>query len=157
MFLLVVIVRKAKAFRNLGDHIFLCFNVRRLPCGKAVVPCMPTDLSIKCTVSTRGSSAIVSFCDAPSNDHQPCLCLLPTFLEDVERCSNGVPGVETTGICCKAGCGTCGGDGCSTRALGFGQYDCCVGHISRSGVSCGDSVAAPCIVDAGGHKNVVAT
>lgn len=39
------------------------------------------------------------------------------------------------------------GDGCSTRAPGLGEYDCCVGSISSVGVLCGDSVSAPCIVD----------
>eukprot|EP00903_Cladosiphon_okamuranus_P006313 g6189.t2 len=67
--------------------------------------------------------------------------------EDAERCSNGIPGVESTGICCAEECGTCGGTGCSTRVPGFGQYDCCVGPISRVGVSCGVSVEAPCIVE----------
>lgn len=66
-----------------------------------------------------------------------------------QTCSNGIPGVEAAGVCCKAECGTCGGTGCSTRVPGFGQYDCCVGPIVDTGVSCGDSVAAPCIIDEG--------
>lgn len=84
---------------------------------------------------------------------RPVACFF--FHEDVERCSNGVPGVESTGICCRGECGTCGGTGCSTRVAGYGQYDCCVGPISRTGASCGDSVAAPCIIGEGGHKYTV--
>lgn len=60
-------------------------------------------------------------------------------------CSNGVPGVETDGICCEAQCGTCGGSGCDQRP--GGKSGCCTGTIEDSDDYCSDTNAAPCIVD----------
>lgn len=33
-------------------------------------------------------------------------------------CSNDVVGVESDGVCCDIGCGTCGGSGCAKRPGG---------------------------------------
>ncbi|CAN0538120.1 unnamed protein product, partial [Scytosiphon promiscuus] len=33
-------------------------------------------------------------------------------------CNNGLPGTQTGDVCCDAGCGECGGDGCGTRPGG---------------------------------------
>ena len=66
-------------------------------------------------------------------------------------CSNGIAGVESSDVCCMAECGTCGGAGCGRRGQGAGLTadDCCVGRIRDAGVFCGDSGAAPCIIDGG--------
>ena len=49
----------------------------------------------------------------------PHLRLRHSLLDVPEMlCSNGVPGVEEDGICCKAQCGTCGGSGCGGRPGG---------------------------------------
>ncbi|CAN0466612.1 unnamed protein product, partial [Hapterophycus canaliculatus] len=42
-----------------------------------------------------------------------------------------------------AGCGTCGGSGCSDRGGGLTGDDCCTSDIEAAGVVCG---SAPCIV-----------
>ncbi len=56
-------------------------------------------------------------------------------------CASGVP----SGLsCCEAGCGTCGGPGCSGRP--GGASGCCTGHVSESGRSC-QVVGAPCMLD----------
>ena len=41
--------------------------------------------------------------------------------------------------------------GCSSRAadFGLGADDCCIGSIMDSGVSCNDTMEAPCIIDLG--------
>ena len=64
-------------------------------------------------------------------------------------CSNGITGVEASGMCCALGCGTCGGPGCGKRgaADGLTAADCCVSRIRRSGVFCDVSGTAPCIID----------
>lgn len=57
----------------------------------------------------------------PSNDHQiPATDMM---------CSNGLFGVESSNglVCCDAGCGTCGGVGCSKfGAPDLDAFDCCV-------------------------------
>ena len=66
-----------------------------------------------------------------------------------EECSNGISGVEASGMCCTLGCGTCGGRGCGRRgaADGLTAADCCTSRIRRSGVFCDDTLTAPCIID----------
>ena len=66
-------------------------------------------------------------------------------------CSNGLDGVETSGVCCVAECGTCGGSGCGSRAqaAGLTAADCCVGRITDENVYCDDSEVAPCIIGSG--------
>lgn len=73
----------------------------------------------------------------------------PTPMTDSTTCSTGIAGVERDGYCCSLGCGICGGYGCSKRAreAGLMSKDCCISRISNSGVYCGDSGAAPCIID----------
>ena len=63
-------------------------------------------------------------------------------------CSNGLDGVETSGVYCVAECGTCGGSGCGSRAqaAGLTAADCCVGRIRDENVYCDDSEVAPCII-----------
>ena len=64
-------------------------------------------------------------------------------------CSNGIAGVEASGMCCTLGCGTCGGPGCGSRgaADGLTAEDCCAWRIRDSGVFCDVSGTAPCIID----------
>ncbi|CAM9838955.1 unnamed protein product [Ectocarpus fasciculatus] len=56
-------------------------------------------------------------------------------------CSNGVPGIEASGVCCEASCGQCGGSGCSS--VGNGAGSCCTSTIRESGELCG---VAPCVL-----------
>ncbi|CAB1096849.1 MEP10 [Ectocarpus sp. CCAP 1310/34] len=53
-------------------------------------------------------------------------------------------GVLKGDYCCSAGCGECGGSGCSDRGGGLTGADCCTSDISNL---CSDTGAAPCIVD----------
>ena len=66
-------------------------------------------------------------------------------------CSNGIAGVENSDVCCAAGCGTCGGSGCSRRAqsAGLTADDCCLGPIRDANVFCDESDTAPCILGSG--------
>ncbi|CAN0310628.1 unnamed protein product, partial [Ascophyllum nodosum] len=43
--------------------------------------------------------------------------------------SNGLPGIEVSGICCAPGCPQCGGVGCGSLAftVGLTASDCCIG------------------------------
>ncbi|CAN0410370.1 unnamed protein product, partial [Ascophyllum nodosum] len=63
----------------------------------------------------------------------------------VTPCSNGLPGVELGDVCCPESCGTCGGVGCSSRP--GGAYECCTSDIKSLGLKCGDTGAAPCLMD----------
>jgi hypothetical protein len=54
-----------------------------------------------------------------------------------------VTGIQSGGVCCPPGCGTCGGTGCSGRP--GGPANCCSGAILNSGVSCADSMP-PCVM-----------
>ena len=63
----------------------------------------------------------------------------------VTPCSNGLPGVELEDVCCPESCGTCGGVGCSSRP--GGAYECCTSDIKSLGLKCGDTGAAPCLMD----------
>ncbi|CAN0417845.1 unnamed protein product [Pylaiella littoralis] len=84
------------------------------------------------TPSVRGSARSLASSSAP------------------DMCSNGVAGVEDgdAKVCCVAGCGGCGGVGCSTMASQYGAADCCIGPIEESGIWCSESGTAPCIIDA---------
>eukprot|EP00752_Nemacystus_decipiens_P009493 g8487.t1 len=70
--------------------------------------------------------------------------LLPSALAQ-DTCSNGLAGIEFKEVCCDAGCGQCGGSGCSSRP--GGGSSCCYGAIRNSGVLCSENPVAPCIVD----------
>lgn len=52
-------------------------------------------------------------------------------------------GLQSSGACCAASCGTCGGPGCSQRP--GGTASCCTGAINDSGVFC-TLANAPCIL-----------
>jgi hypothetical protein len=52
-------------------------------------------------------------------------------------------GIASGNVCCKASCGTCGGNGCSSRS--GGSAGCCGGTISTSARYCLD-VGPPCIM-----------
>ncbi|CAM9759794.1 unnamed protein product [Ascophyllum nodosum] len=71
-------------------------------------------------------------------------------------CSNGIAGVEASGMCCTLGCGTCGGPGCGSRgaADGLTAEDCCAWRIRDSGVFCDVSGTAPCIIDSSSTETV---
>ena len=47
----------------------------------------------------------------------------------------------------QAGCGTCGGSGCSNRGGGLTGYDCCQSKIVESGRLCSVTGEAPCFMD----------
>eukprot|EP00752_Nemacystus_decipiens_P013623 g12081.t1 len=65
-------------------------------------------------------------------------------------CSNGLPGIQSRGVCCPVACGRCGGIGCSQsgggKSEGLGEKFCCTSDILGGGKACSDSVSAPCIV-----------
>lgn len=65
-------------------------------------------------------------------------------------CSNDLPGVEAKGVCCKAGCGECGGPNCG-QVPGLTGDDCCTSTIQNSNVTCSQAGAAPCILDPEGE------
>ncbi|CAM9595723.1 unnamed protein product [Ectocarpus sp. 4 AP-2014] len=48
--------------------------------------------------------------------------------------------------CCSAGCGECGGSGCSDRGGGLTGADCCTSDILAAGKACG---SAPCLLEEG--------
>ncbi|CAM9499658.1 unnamed protein product [Ectocarpus fasciculatus] len=68
-----------------------------------------------------------------------------------DTCTNtdGVAGISSANgdVCCASACGQCGGRDCTEAALtaGLGDGDCCVSDITKEGVMCADSGAAPCI------------
>ncbi|CAB1103155.1 unnamed protein product [Ectocarpus sp. CCAP 1310/34] len=66
---------------------------------------------------------------------------------DMERCSNGVYGIESSNglACCALTCGSCGGVGCSRRP--GGSYDCCESEIVEEGEACAATGASPCYMD----------
>ncbi|CBJ26487.1 hypothetical protein Esi_0034_0004 [Ectocarpus siliculosus] len=66
---------------------------------------------------------------------------------DIERCSNGVYGIESSNgkACCALTCGSCGGVGCSGRP--GGSYDCCESEIVEEGEACAATGASPCYID----------
>ena len=47
----------------------------------------------------------------------------------------------------QAGCGECGGSGCSSRGSGLDGDDCCQSNIKKNGDKCSETGTAPCIVD----------
>ena len=52
-------------------------------------------------------------------------------------------------VCCAAGCGECGGVGCSDRGGGLDKYDCCTSDIREAGSLCSVTGKAPCLVEGG--------
>eukprot|EP00752_Nemacystus_decipiens_P001722 g1665.t1 len=70
----------------------------------------------------------------------------PCIIGDApDTCSNGIEGIDANGVvCCPLSCGECAGEGCALRP--GGSSDCCGGTIKESGVYCGDSGVAPCII-----------
>lgn len=71
-------------------------------------------------------------------------------IADSSTCSNGIIGIESSNgaICCVAGCGQCGGVGCSTAGLpDYDAFDCCVTEILDFGVACSVTGTAPCYID----------
>eukprot|EP00903_Cladosiphon_okamuranus_P020236 g18573.t1 len=74
----------------------------------------------------------------------------PAPMTDGDMCMAGVPGLllkET--ICCPISCGTCAGDGCSSRDGGddfTGTQACCESGVKSLGRVCSDTVGAPCVV-----------
>ena len=58
-------------------------------------------------------------------------------------------------VCCAAGCGECGGVGCSDRGGGLDKYDCCVSDIRIAGSLCSVTGEAPCLVDRGEQHSVL--
>ena len=73
------------------------------------------------------------------------------LLNTADTCSNGITGVEESGVCCVLECGTCGGRGCGSRGrdFGLGGSDCCSRLIDEFGVLCSSAGTAPCIIDDG--------
>ena len=47
----------------------------------------------------------------------------------------------------QAGCGECGGSGCSSRGGGLSGDDCCTSDIEEAGNLCSATGGAPCIID----------
>ena len=58
-------------------------------------------------------------------------------------------------VCCAAGCGKCGGVGCSDRGGGLDKYGCCVSDIRIAGSLCSVTGEAPCLVDRGEQHSVL--
>eukprot|EP00903_Cladosiphon_okamuranus_P008293 g7980.t1 len=56
-------------------------------------------------------------------------------------------GVRRGDFCCSAGCGSCGGSGCSNRGNGLTGFDCCQSKIVASGRLCSVTRSAPCFMD----------
>ncbi|CAM9804904.1 unnamed protein product, partial [Hapterophycus canaliculatus] len=59
-------------------------------------------------------------------------------------CDNGFYGIQSGTVCCDAGCGACGGVGCSGRPGGADA--CCVTEIRDDGEECSIAGAAPCYI-----------
>lgn len=77
-------------------------------------PLLPRDFAVRPPekiVYTGGTHCIL--CHFDDGDLRATTRSTPPIL-----CSNGVPGVETNGICCEAQCETCGGSGCDQRPGG---------------------------------------
>jgi len=84
-----------------------------------------------------------------SNSWRSCAILLkwtgPT-------CEGGISGIQNNDVCCPASCGTCAGEGCSSRDGGdafSGQEACCGGGVRSLNRVCSDTVGAPCVVSSG--------
>lgn len=68
---------------------------------------------------------------------------------DAMMCSTVYGGVANDNVCCAAGCGSCGGTGCSSRGLpDLDAYDCCTGPIMAANDLCEDVKSAPCVLEA---------
>eukprot|EP00752_Nemacystus_decipiens_P002363 g2232.t1 len=72
----------------------------------------------------------------------PCNIDGDDVVDDDSTCSNGLPGYETSDVCCPLSCGECGGVGCSGRGEG-----CCTSDVKESGDLCSVTMAAPCNID----------
>ncbi|CAM9262723.1 unnamed protein product [Pylaiella littoralis] len=72
----------------------------------------------------------------------------PCRLDDVQTEPSftcvGVVGDDV--YCCPAGCGECGGKGCSSRGEGLGPDDCCQSKIKENGNKCSETGKAPCVM-----------
>ncbi|CAN0301782.1 unnamed protein product, partial [Ascophyllum nodosum] len=83
------------------------------------------------------------YCD----DSMAAPCLIGSDPGDNTCESNGLPGIEVSGICCAPECPQCGGVGCGSLAftVGLTASDCCIGPITSAGELCDDTGMAPCI------------
>lgn len=88
-----------------------------------------------CCTSTIRSSEVS--CDDSS---APCIVQPQDDNIPDPNCDNGI---EKSGVCCSAECGTCGGGGCSSRYLGSNY--CCTSTIKNDGNSCSTN-SAPCVL-----------
>ncbi|CAM9604816.1 unnamed protein product [Ectocarpus sp. 12 AP-2014] len=90
------------------------------------------------------TSDIVNFCS--DTGAAPCIVDGDTSPTPTTTTSGSFTcdGVLKGAYCCSAGCGECGGSGCSDRGGGLTGADCCTSDISNL---CSDTGAAPCIVD----------
>lgn len=96
----------------------------------ATLPMIFADEDFKCSMGLRGADV-----QAGRN------------LQVDPMCSNGIVGIQSKNSCCAAGCGQCGGSGCSTIP-GFTADDCCESAVQMNGKLCEVTAAAPCIIDA---------
>eukprot|EP00752_Nemacystus_decipiens_P009556 g8536.t1 len=94
--------------------------------------------------SESGAAPCIIDGDDPASP-TPTTPTSPTPTTDDNTCSNGLPGYESSGVCCDLECGQCGGTGCS--GLGPGGDSCCTKNIKNVGVGCSESGAAPCVID----------
>eukprot|EP00928_Gymnodinium_smaydae_P037391 TRINITY_DN25964_c0_g1_i1.p1 TRINITY_DN25964_c0_g1~~TRINITY_DN25964_c0_g1_i1.p1 ORF type:complete len:212 (+),score=23.64 TRINITY_DN25964_c0_g1_i1:119-754(+) len=71
----------------------------------------------------------------------------PTCSKGIKASSDGV------NVCCVAGCGSCGGAGCSSRPGGGGE--CCTSNIREANTTCAE-FPAPCVMHGGSRRLAVA-
>eukprot|EP00903_Cladosiphon_okamuranus_P007826 g7572.t1 len=89
---------------------------------------------------------------------QLCDSICVAEVEQSPTCTNDFVGIEgSNGACCVAGCGQCGGVGCSRfgNEIGLTADDCCSTEIVDEGKPCYLAGAAPCFID-GSSGDVVA-
>eukprot|EP00752_Nemacystus_decipiens_P006195 g5590.t1 len=89
-----------------------------------------------------------------------CDAICINELEQAPTCSNGFVGFEASnGACCDAGCGRCGGTGCSTfgQELGLDNHDCCASEIVDFGKPCSEAGKAPCFIEDDGSDDTVSS
>ncbi|CAN0163534.1 unnamed protein product, partial [Ectocarpus fasciculatus] len=66
-------------------------------------------------------------------------CNIDDEVVDDRMCSDGVPGILVSDICCPTSCGSCAGDGCTARDGGdtfTGGQACCGGGVRSLGRVC---------------------
>ncbi|CAN0239459.1 unnamed protein product [Ectocarpus fasciculatus] len=73
----------------------------------------------------------------------PCMIVDVPDVPDAFVCD----GVQKGDFCCSAGCGECGGVGCSSRGDGLDGDDCCQSNIEDNGNMCSVTGKAPCMID----------